>query len=542
MDAKVSRVIITKSGHLSIPSGNSLEVSEAIANEGIITLENTASILQTNTGINANSGTGTYEVKREGNNSSFSYNIWSSPIKEAELTTVFSSSNPCDIWTFGETNQSWLYDYATGYTSSCYGNTVNFSSSQVIPGGDGNMDVGRGYFVPGATLTTRSFTGQVNNGDLTIPIATTSLGNQTLWDNDDWNLVGNPYPSALDVDAFLQENSINNSRIQNAVYFWDAGDTAGGYNQHSDYATYNGLGGVNSGNTSKIPSGQIGSGQGFWVYANSNTDLVFNNAMRTGQNDQFFKTKPQVNRNIWVSFSTPNNYTNNILMGYNETSTDQIDANFDAHKLEGSANVRFSSLIDSNEFSIQAFKALQLGESKSIPLLVFSADSGIHTFSNYKSQNIPKNVKVYLKDNGTGLIHDLSISDYQIHLNGNQTLRNRFELVFENTLDIAIGGTGSKGSGNIIDTTTTVTGINDISNHSEYILKSVENGYILENLSGIIGTVQIIDISGKVLWTSAHKNGETALTINLSGFTPGIYLIDLIEQSNHLYSRKILKN
>ena len=111
------------------------------------------------------------------------------------------------------------------------------------------MDEARGYFVPGAATSTREYDGKINNGNITKPVVTTSLGNNPSWDQDDWNLLGNPYPSALSAAAFWTENAINNSRITDAVYFWDGGDTASGYNQHSDYASWNALGGVNSGNS-----------------------------------------------------------------------------------------------------------------------------------------------------------------------------------------------------------------------------------------------------------------------------------------------------
>ncbi|MFT5878423.1 MAG: hypothetical protein ACI8SA_002290, partial [Dokdonia sp.] len=155
MDAKVAHVIITSTGKLNIPSGTILEVSGTITNNGEITLENNSSLLQTIAGSDQNTGPGSYLINRTGNNSAYSYNIWSAPIKAAALNTVFSSSNVCDIWTFNENNQSWSHDYAVGYATSCYGNAVTFTASDVITGGDGIMDIGRGYFVPGAVTTGR---------------------------------------------------------------------------------------------------------------------------------------------------------------------------------------------------------------------------------------------------------------------------------------------------------------------------------------------------------------------------------------------------
>ena len=404
------------------------------------------------------------------------------------------------------------------------------------------MDIARGYFVPGAVVTSRSYNGQVNNGDITIPIKTTNLGHQVHWDNDDWNLVGNPYPSGLDATAFLAENATTNARIEGAIYFWDAGDTTGGYNQHSDYATYNLLGGVPSGNSTKTPVGHVASGQGFWVYAKANTNLVFNNSMRSSTNNQYFKTNGKPDNHLaWIDVVTPNNFKNNILVGYNSTTTDQVDNAYDAHKLEGSANVRFASLIGNDEFAIQGFKALGTGESKTIPLVLFTADSGLHTFSNYQIENLPTHIKIYFKDNTLGLIQELSQNSYTVVLDGNMEYSGRFELVFENTLDIASGGQGSKGSGNDpgADTSSTVTSIPH-TYANEFKLLNTTEGYILKREDGIEGTINIMDISGKLIWTKSSLNKVNQVHIKLNDISSGIYFIEVLNQNERLYSNKIL--
>ena len=330
--------------------------------------------------------------------------------------------------------------------------------------------------------------------------------------------------------------------IDGAIYFWDAGDTTGGYNQHSDYGTFNGLGGVNSGNTSNIPAGQIASGQGFWVYAKTNTDLVYTNAMRTGANSQFFKQDPVVNHNVWVSFTTPNNYTNNILLGFNENSTDLEDQGLDAHKLVGSANVRFSSLINTDEFAIQAFEELSIGDSKAIPVFAFSADSGIHTFSKYHSENIPDDITIYIKDNVNGTIHNFDDGDYQVDLDAQVNYDTRFEIVFEKTIEIASGGTGSKGSGNPATASIdVVTGINTVGTENQFVLATTTTGYTLSNESGFSGVIVLMDVTGKVVWSNNQEEQINSFNIPTNELSQGIYFIEVIKNDQRIYSNKILK-
>src|SRR5690606_22798543 len=80
----------------------------------------------------------------------------------------------------------------------------------------GVMDEGVGYIirVSGATPNLNvtlggNGLGTPQNGTFTTPI---SKGNHTYADpaddiNNNWNLIGNPYPSAISADTFINENA-----------------------------------------------------------------------------------------------------------------------------------------------------------------------------------------------------------------------------------------------------------------------------------------------------------------------------------------------
>ena len=123
-NAEVREIEVETGGVLTINSGIYLSLAGNIVNNGTINIEEETSLIQTGAGTDNNSGSGIYNVKRSGNNSSYVYNIWSSPIQSATLTSVFTGANPCDIWVFDKDNQAWKYDFAAGFSTTCNGNSV----------------------------------------------------------------------------------------------------------------------------------------------------------------------------------------------------------------------------------------------------------------------------------------------------------------------------------------------------------------------------------------------------------------------------------
>ncbi len=544
-DAVVREVEIEIGGIFNLQEDISLTTNGSIVNNGTINVAEGSSIIQTHTGTNNNSGTGTYQVKRVGNNSAFVYNIWSSPIESAAITSIFPGGNPCDIFVFEESTQSWKHDFPVGYSTTCYGNAVTFTANNVISSGDGNMDIARGYFAPGNSTSTRSYSGTINNGEITIPITTTNLINPggNDWGDDDWNLIGNPYPSAISAASFWTENAQNNNRIMDAVYFWDEADTTGGYNQHSDYASWNLSGGVNSGNSVKMPQGHIASGQGFWVVASTNTNVVFTNSMRTGTNSQFFKTTPNTQQhNAWVSFASPSNYKNNILVGYNKMTTDSFDQGYDAHKLVGNGHVRFASVNDSDEFVIQSVAPLAVNDTKVIPLVVFTDQSGTHVFSNYLRKNLNPAFEIYLRDLQLGTDHDLGLSDYEVTLTANTEYTQRFQLVFMNKLTTNSGGASSKGLGkpSAKDSTGVVNSMFESISNQEFIITQTTNEITIQNAAGFSGAIQLFDISGKLIWNMESVQ-TTSQSITWNSFAAGSYFISVNNGEHTLFRKHVIK-
>jgi hypothetical protein len=185
--------------------------------------------------------------------------------------------------------------------------------------------------------------------------------------------------------------------------------------------------------------------------------------------------------------------------------------------------------LNNEEYIIQSFSPLKFSESKAIALNVFTAETGTHTFSKVKSENLPNKVSVYLRDHETGATHNLADGNYQVNLVGNQTYSTRFELVFVNSET-------QNDDSNSDDMTTDVDDVES----SNFKLLTNSTGYSLVNMNGIHGNLQILDVTGKVVWSKNNIGGSTQIEIDLNNLSSGIYFIRLENNGNRIYTNKIV--
>ena len=150
----------------------------------------------------------------------------------------------------------------------------------------------------------------------------------TLADTDDnWNLIGNPYPSSIGIDAFLTANTDidgfvrlwTHNSLPNAV---NTGSFYGNFNSNysaSDYITINGAGSTSGPGTLSV----IGGGQSFFVLMNpglaTSSTVLFNNSMRDKlfSNSQFYRATEGVeNHRFWLDLVSGTE-TSRTLISYN---------------------------------------------------------------------------------------------------------------------------------------------------------------------------------------------------------------------------------
>jgi len=514
-----SNFIVVNGAQVLVTENAALVIEGPITNNGQVTIESGSSLIQTHTGANSNNNSSTYAIKRIGANATTKYNIWSSPIKEANLWNTFGG-NPCDMYTFKASTQEWKYDFNTGAgPAPCNGNNVTFSSAHMVTPdatADGIMDPTRGYFIPGKTNNERVFTGNVNNGDLTATIWSTGTSS-SLWSGDNWNLIGNPYPSALDLVTFWNVNT-GSGAISDGIYFWnDQGNL--NYNQCSNYVVWNLLGVASScGVTATAAvSAQVASGQGFWLYSASGvtgTALIqFNNSMRkSASNGTFYKRSSNIER-AWISVKRDNEISNQILLGLTDDATVGYDPKYDAHKLPAGASLELSFKQDTGRYVILGQPSLSYQEQEKLPLHLETNQSGIHEFIMDSTQNVTGGNQYFIIDNELLIVQNLS-QPYRVRLDSG-AYENRFFLLYKDL----------------------VNSTNETSVSFVKIFQSSENIRLQSNKTNI-ENVSIYSTTGALI-TERKKNNSPEFSFSTRSLATGVYFIKY-ELTNGLSETKKL--
>jgi putative intracellular protease/amidase/type 1 glutamine amidotransferase len=289
------------------------------------------------------------------------------------------------------------------------------------------METGKGYFSAntgdqnGAII----FTGTPNTGTQQVQLTYTDHpAEEDVFEG--FNLVANPYPSALNFTSFITHNTAD---IEGAIYIWDDYDSENARGMESDYIIINEIGNVDSRQMGLTDwDNHIRSMQGFFVQAKSTGDLQleFTNDMRviTNNSDQAFYRAEGVS-SFKLSLIGLDVYAE-TLIGMKENATidhDQYDARF-----IGESSTGIYTLISGGKYAIQ-----------SIPFSNdISIDLGMNNLENTDYQislNEEKNMEgyaVFLVDNELNKTVNLSM-EYAYNFTSSVNNSNRFSVQITNS-------------------------------------------------------------------------------------------------------------
>ncbi|AXG72787.1 hypothetical protein DVK85_00480 [Flavobacterium arcticum] len=416
---EVESLTLLSGGNLVINSGGNLTVTNAVsvASDAVFMIEDNANLIQINDVVNSG------DVIVEKNSSPLyrlDYTLWSSPVVGQNLQE-FSPSTL--------SNRFYDYDEAADLYSAIVPSENNF-----IPGA--------GYLIrtpnnhpayvneesPG-TIWTGTFTGTPNNGDITV--ATTNSLNG-------YNLVGNPYPSAINIHDFYDANTgvINGA---SALYFWrkrnDPNATTYALVTKSAY-TMNAASGGDTGSSTFIGDSSnwvINPGQGFFVQVTGNS-IEFNNDMRVGVNNgQFFRTtqdqqEESLTSRLWLNITGDEGVFKQMAITYSNQTTLGLDYGWDGKAFIHDGVVALYSVVEDVPLGIQARPQFEVNDV--VPIAYGTSISGSYTISlDHFDGVFLQGQDIYLKDNVANQTINLKEADYTFTTETGQ-FTNRFEIIY----------------------------------------------------------------------------------------------------------------
>lgn len=444
-DVTLCSLTINPGYTFTVPATKTLTVTNAIyvAPGAQLIIEDKGSLIQVTDGVE-NVVQGTFQQRvNTAAVTRFDYTYWSSPVQGYTLNTLSPET---------------LSDKYHSFDPNATSGWINHV------GGNHTMQTGKGYIVraPQSFSTTApaiynaQFVGTPNNGHYQVPIY------RGLAVNDGTNLIGNPYPSSISVEAFLL---LNHSVIEGYVELWShstplSDQTAGSfvYNySQSDYVKCNLTGNTFSEHpvlTNQFPKSEIASGQGFIVkFRDDNVgeqaDVVFRNAMRSSNNGtRFFRyayqTEAQNSQGnsytayestqrdrLWLHISRNANEFKQALVGYIDGASNAKDDLYDAPADDLSNSVNIYTVLNNEPLTIQGRSwPLQLNDRVQLGYKVAATGEYKIGLGLYDGQFATQQA-VYLFDRLLDISHDLKASDYAFMSAAGQ-FNDRFEIRYVN--------------------------------------------------------------------------------------------------------------
>lgn len=515
-DALAKNLTVESGGQLNI-KGN-LTVTDFIENKGDATdliVESDANLVQVNTATNV----GNITLKRDSKMKRLDYIYWGSPVD----------------------GQNFINFSPNTVASRFYRYNEQFDSFHIISNLNDTMIAGEGYAIrapnnQNATTPsnwTGTFVGKPNNGVVTYPVSKHAdspidpNNPASLLISRGKNMLANPYPSNLDLEALTTANSATSTGV---YYFWTntpdfvnntqvPGNGSYGNYASNHYATYNTTGSVPAANSvnGQLPTRYIRPGQGFLFEAKDNGTVTFNNGMRSTNADSNFISNKQTGNSqerFWLKLTTPINNTNVLLIAYIEGASNDFDTRYDA-KFPQKSSDRFYSIVDEKELIIQG-RQYPFTNTDVVNLGMAHFVAGNYKIEIADVEGIFRNNQsIYLKDKQTGIVTNLSQNSYTYAADEGEQ-NNRFEIIYQP--EIVLG--------------------NDENIKNAYTVYRDVSDFVVKSTAQTIEYVELYDASGRlVLHVKGNKSKE--LRFSAEKLHKGMYVLKVITKTG-VITKKII--
>jgi hypothetical protein len=466
--------LLVNSNTISAGNDSKIEVSHYLKLDGKIDLVGKSQLIQTEGSILDVSSGGSIERDQQGQSNKYNYNYWSSPVSPINTTANNVDYSVAAVMKDGTTstprNISWIsgYDGAPSSPISLarywiykFDNSANAYANWSQIDENEALRVGQGFTLKGsgALSGTQNYTfvGKPNNGT----IASNSVGADQLL------LTGNPYPSAMDADAFINDNL---AYMDGTLYFWEhytTNDTHILRDYQGGYAVRNLSGGVPAtsaevdyisglGSSSKAAPNQfIPVGQSFFVYGNTGSGgpIIYKNSQRAFHKEDeakfsniMYKAAPVPKKDLFwtnndndniekdtykrirLGYNSSNNYHRQVLLAFmDEKATSDIDNGYDGYSFDDFPNDMYF-LNNEDQLVIQGVGYFNRNDS--YPIGVKADTAGKVKFTIDGLENFNENDEIFIYDSENGSYHDIRKKEYEVLIASGEN-NSRFSLCFK---------------------------------------------------------------------------------------------------------------
>ncbi|WP_218248631.1 T9SS type A sorting domain-containing protein [Kaistella faecalis] len=494
---------------LTIAENDFVEVQKNIINNGNIVVKSNGNLIQKSDSGTYIAGTGaSFTVERSVENvrndlaTFMDYVYWSSPVTGQDLQ-AFSPGTPRNrIFQYNESND---YFYQAPESEFINGKGYAFRAE----GGLSNP-----------YSKTYTFKGVPNNGVITRAVTkspNTGVGGAV---EHGYNLIGNPYPSNINVDQLFINNA---SVIHGTAWFWHNKiftlNQQGSSYSGNNYAVYNGTGGTGATGGAVAPNGIVQVGQGFLVQAKTAGTVVFRNSYGAGDDLRvstpgiFYQKGNQKNR-FWLELKSPKEIINSQLIGYVPGSTDGYEKDYDAEILGLTSDVFYSKTGD-RRLLIQG-KGLFTDTDK-VVLGANFFENGNYTISLQNAEGVfSAGQAIYLRDLVLNTETNLATGSYTFAA-GKGLSEGRFEIVYRPGAVLASG------------------------NNSKDVLEVFRDAddFTVRSSNRRIAQVEVFDASGRLAHSYAATGKQTVVPAQT--LANGIYILKITLENGEQVQRKIVK-
>ena len=535
-------------------NNNSLRLTTILTLNGIIYLKEESQLLQDTGSVYDLASIGSIEIDQQGTGNSYRYNYWGSPVNSGGPN--FAIGDVLRDGTDPNNNLEIVFGAGTTYADGAESSPIKLSTRWMYKledsglgyaawervGNSGNVKVGQGFSMKGSNTSADeqnyTFVGQPNNGVIEL----------TVGANND-HLAGNPYPSAIDANQFIDDNGEfpGTASITGTLYFWDhyAGDNHNLADYPAGYATYTKSGGVAAASersaagpntlstaTKGAPQQYIPVAQGFFVVGDENGGQIqFNNSQRSfvkesSGNSVFMRTSTSestvvntagndLRPKFRIGFDAPKISHRQVLLTIDGATTDAVDWGYDAEMYEVFDDDMYWVLND-KKYVIQATNEFSF--DKEIPVGIRTLEGGLIRIKVDELEHAEDYSALYIKDILTGETHDITNQAFEINLEAGE-YQDRFFLVLQPSVLT-------------MEESTLADDITIFMNNSisELQLNSIA--------TTDIRTISLYNNYGQQVNTWSVQKDETSISLPLH-MTSGIYIVH-VETSTGNLNKKII--